>query len=111
MEFQTSTLHKERILIHLYLQEYFSKGQQRFNADKVKLVTTGVPIMDDIIAKMQNSPTIIAYSENQLRVLVTEYAKSAKTIEDAIKAIETSTKLKFVGKTDIKFPMFAFEKK
>lgn len=109
--FDTSVPFKVNDQVEFVLQEYFSKGQQRFNADKVKLVTTGVPIMDDIIAKMQNSPTIIAYSENQLRVLVTEYAKSARTIEDAIKAIETSTKLKFVGKTDIKFPMFAFEKK
>lgn len=96
--------------VEFILQKFFHKGEEKFIADKVKLVTTGVPIMDDIIAKMQDSPTIIAYSENQLRVLITEYAAAAKSIEAAIKAIEEKTKLKFVGKTDVKYPMFAFEK-
>jgi hypothetical protein len=108
--FDTSVPFKVNDQVEFVLQKFFSKGEERFNADKVKLITTGVPIMDEIIANMQKSPTIIAYSENQLRVLITEYAKTATTIEDAIKAIETETKLKFRGKTDIKYPMFAFEK-
>lgn len=93
------------------IQEYRHKSDQysKKNACNVELVAKGNAIMDKLIEKLYGSKVVITYSEGQLKTLATECASQAKNIDEMIKAIENSYKIKFIGKTSTAYVRFAFE--